>query len=548
MNMKYIAYVRRSSDREDKQTLSIDAQIREMTRIVERDGIEVVDYMVESQSAYKPGRPVFNEMLERITRGEADGVFVWHISRLSRNPVDGGALVWLMDQHILKEIRTPEKTYHNTGNDKFIINIELGMCKKNSDDTSEYVKRDAKSKLLKGEWVGMVPVGYLNLTPKGVIAGKMYAQDKQTLLHASGRSLKRVEIDPILGPLMRNFFDWYMASPRTLKESAAYINALNIKSPRFKGKYSTSMVERILKNPFYAGQLRYEGEVFPGTHDPIITINEFEGIQRFLKGNAHPQTAKHDFPLRKLVKCSNCGCSIVGTQKRKPSGREYGYYTCSKRRGPCTQPAMTIPAVHELVGCQLKRVYMEEEDWLLCKKLVALHFSDQLQKDESAKQHAQRELSGVQKRLDALLDMHLTELLTKEEFLEKKNALMSEKSRLEQATKGARVGSRHWLLEAEEFFDKAYHAFDRFTDPETPLEEKKTIVREIGWNLRLKDKNLMFNYKKPFDILAKRYGQKQAVGTLNFSEAQKKNTSSHEEVSFWRAIVEQVGTYYRIFV
>ncbi len=534
MNMKYIAYIRRSSDREDKQTLSIDAQIREMTKIVERDGIEVVDYMVESQSAYKPGRPIFNEMLERITRGEADGVFVWHISRLSRNPVDGGALVWLMDQHILKEIRTPEKTYHNNGNDKFIISIELGMCKKNSDDTSEYVKRDAKSKLLKGEWVGMVPIGYLNLTPQGTIAGKMYVQDKQTLLHDSGRQLKRVEIDPILGPLMRNFFDWYMASPHTLKESAEYINGLNIKSPRRKGKYSTSMVERILKNPFYAGQLLYEGEIFAGAHDPIITTNEFEGIQRFLKGNAHPQTTKHDFPLRKLAKCNNCGCAMVGVRKRKRSGKVYEYYTCSRRRGPCTQPPMTIPAVHELAGRRLREVYMEKEDWLLCKRLVALHFSDQIQKDEDTKQHVQRELIGVQKRLDALLDMHLSELLTKEEFLEKKNALMSEKSRLEQATKVVHAGRRHWLFEAEEFFDKAYHAFDRFTDPETPLEEKKTIVREIGWNLRISGENLMFDFKKPFNILAERHAEKQAVGTLYLGEDKKKNTSSEDEVSFWR--------------
>lgn len=534
MNMKYIAYIRRSSDRDDKQVESIDAQLRELKKIAERENIEVVDYMVESQSAYKPGRPVFAEMLERLKRGEAEGIFVWHISRLSRNPIDGGMLIWLLDEGVIKEIRTTQRSYYKTGDDMFFMAIEFGMSKKGSDDTSEFVKRDAKSKLLKGEWVGMVPVGYLNLTSKGVIAGKMYAQDKQTLLHASGRSLKRAEIDPIIGPLMRNFFDWYMASPRTLKESAAYINALDIKSPRFKGKYSTSMVERILKNPFYAGQLRYEGEIFPGTHDPIITMNEFEGIQRFLKGNAHPQTTKHDFPLRKLAKCDSCGCAIVGVRKRKPSGKVYEYYTCSRRRGPCNQPPMPIPAVHELAGHRLKEVRMEKEDWLLCKRLVALHFSDQIQKDENAKQHAQRELNGVQKRLDALLDMHLSELLTKEEFLEKKNALMSEKSRLEQATKGARVGSRHWLLEAEEFFDKAYHAFDRFTDPATPLEEKKTIVREIGWNLRLRGENLMFDYKKPFDVLARRYGQKQAVGTLYLGEDKKKNTSSEDEVSFWR--------------
>ena len=40
-------------------------------------------------------------------------LLVWKLDRLSRNPVDGGNLIWLLDTEAIKEIRTYEKTYKN---------------------------------------------------------------------------------------------------------------------------------------------------------------------------------------------------------------------------------------------------------------------------------------------------------------------------------------------------------------------------------------------------------------------------------------------------
>ena len=70
----YFVYCRKSSEAEDRQILSIDSQISELKRHAARKGISIGAISTEAKSAKAPGRPVFNSMMERLYRGEADGV------------------------------------------------------------------------------------------------------------------------------------------------------------------------------------------------------------------------------------------------------------------------------------------------------------------------------------------------------------------------------------------------------------------------------------------------------------------------------------------
>jgi DNA invertase Pin-like site-specific DNA recombinase len=75
--LKYIMYGRKSSEDEDRQILSIDAQLSELNTIALQNGKTVVATLTESKSAKGPGREVFNEMLRRIERGEANAILTW---------------------------------------------------------------------------------------------------------------------------------------------------------------------------------------------------------------------------------------------------------------------------------------------------------------------------------------------------------------------------------------------------------------------------------------------------------------------------------------
>jgi site-specific DNA recombinase len=95
--IKHLLYVRRSTDEEDRQILSIEAQLTELREFARKESLTVAKEFVESMTAKVPGRPVFNRMIEEIERGEATGILAWHPDRLARNSLDGGRIVYLLD-------------------------------------------------------------------------------------------------------------------------------------------------------------------------------------------------------------------------------------------------------------------------------------------------------------------------------------------------------------------------------------------------------------------------------------------------------------------
>jgi hypothetical protein len=84
----FFIYARKSTDDADRQVRSIDDQLAELRDLATKEGITVVDTLVEKQSAKVPGRSVFNEMIARIEAGEAAGILAWHPDRLARNSLD----------------------------------------------------------------------------------------------------------------------------------------------------------------------------------------------------------------------------------------------------------------------------------------------------------------------------------------------------------------------------------------------------------------------------------------------------------------------------
>lgn len=122
---KAIVYRRKSSEAEDRQVASLEQQANELNEhILNRQSFEVLCNFEESKSAKKPGRRNFNQMCEQLEKGEADFIVCWALNRLARNPVDGGRILWLVQNYGIK-IVTPSKTYDV--NDVMLMHVEFAM-------------------------------------------------------------------------------------------------------------------------------------------------------------------------------------------------------------------------------------------------------------------------------------------------------------------------------------------------------------------------------------------------------------------------------------
>ena len=75
---KYFIYARKSTDDEERQQLSIPAQIDELRIFAKKEKLTIVDSLIELKTAKAPGRKIFNHLIERIQLGEADGILSWH--------------------------------------------------------------------------------------------------------------------------------------------------------------------------------------------------------------------------------------------------------------------------------------------------------------------------------------------------------------------------------------------------------------------------------------------------------------------------------------
>ena len=71
-----------STDAEDKQVLSIEAQLQELRDYAKRENIEISAEIVEKQSAKIPGRPMFNNWKK--TRQHPPNLFLLLLRKIKK--------------------------------------------------------------------------------------------------------------------------------------------------------------------------------------------------------------------------------------------------------------------------------------------------------------------------------------------------------------------------------------------------------------------------------------------------------------------------------
>ncbi len=343
--ISYCLYARKSSESDERQIMSIDSQIKEMKVLAERDKAFIKEVRFESHSAKQSGqRPVFQQLIEDIVKGEFNGILTWNPDRLSRNAGDLGRIVDLMDQGKLHEIKTFSQSFRNQPNDKFLLMILCSQAKLENDNRAINVRRGMRAKCEMGWRPGVAPLGYMNRAFGGV---------------------KDIIIDPKRAPIIKEAFDraaYMYHSGRMVKE---WMDKEGFTTRKGK-KITESMVYLMLKNPFYCGYFEYpKGKLYQGKHEPIITKEVFNDTQKEISIPRKIKFGMKSFAFKGFFKCYSCNSSVIGEEKlrklKNGGHRRHVYYHCTRfKNKKCEEP------------------YLDEKDLLR----FILKFIDNMNEDE----------------------------------------------------------------------------------------------------------------------------------------------------------------------
>ena len=159
---KYFLYARKSTEDDDKQVMSIEAQLFELREFARKENIEILKEFQESKSAKKPGRQMFGEMMLQIENMDGVGILAWHPDRLARNSIDGGRIIYAVDTTKIVSLRFPTFWFEPTPQGLFMLQVAFGQSKYYSDNLKQNVERGIRQKVRRGEWLTKGPRGYVN--------------------------------------------------------------------------------------------------------------------------------------------------------------------------------------------------------------------------------------------------------------------------------------------------------------------------------------------------------------------------------------------------
>ena len=490
---RYFLYARKSTDVEDKQVLSIEAQLAELRLLAKREGLHIVEEFVEKKSAKQPGRPLFNDMMLRIQKGEAQGIVCWKLDRLARNPVDDGLVSWLLQQATLKHIATPEKSYYPADN-VLLMSVEFGMANQFIRDLSQNTARGLRQKARRGESPGLAPIGYRN-DPRD----------------------KSIAVDKKKARLVREAFETYAAGNSRLEDIVRLFEKHGVLSKGNKLVH-VSRISFMLSNPFYCGLFRYAGELHEGKHQPIISKKLFDDVQKVLRARGRPLAIKTDpRPYCGLLRCGTCSMGITGEYKtkRQVSGKvhHYVYYHCTKKSKSvkCAEPCVRQEELDRQLSALLVQSAMPKAwaDVLLAR--LAGEEKEAVQTAVTAVTALREEARDISRKMERLLDLYVAQDIERDDYLQRRRTLVLERKTFEEQIARLEHNAAAWVEPMREWITTASNIDEIAKGIDLPS-KKSSLQNIFGSNLQLHAREARGNYANQWFSL---FCAKESLGKID---------------------------------
>lgn len=314
--MRAAIYIRVSTEEQAKEGYSISAQKQKLKAFCISQGWEVAGlYPDEGISAKDTKRPELQRMIKDIKDGKIDCVLVYRLDRLTRSVFDLYKLLEVFEQYNCKFKSATEVYDTTTAMGRMFITIVAALAQWERENMGERIAFGFAEKARQGKWpLNFAPIGY-DLKETGVL--EVNQQEAETV---------------------KMIFELYRY--KGMNNIAKELNQNNIQTKE-GNPWSDNTIMKVLRNPTYYGGIRWNGEVYEGNHESIISKTTWEETQSLITQRTltPPRVVSSRYIFSGKLKCPKCGKSMNGhytTEKTKKGPTEYRSYRCrQKRHGRC---------------------------------------------------------------------------------------------------------------------------------------------------------------------------------------------------------------------
>ena len=297
--------------------------------------------------------------------------------------------------------------------------------------------------------------------------------------------------------MIAQLYTAYAAGGHSLESLQTLSKEIGLLSRRKGVPLSLSVLLRILQNPVYYGMFMHKGEMYQGDHEPIVSKQLFDEVQRVILKRGKPRKQKwvRPFVFLGMFKCGECGRSITAEKKVKKSGLSFTYYRCTKKGTTCRQKYLRDQGLERQVDAYVQKVALRPE-W-------ADAMLKQLEKDRQEAAHSQaplaqgleREYAAVKAKLDRLMSAYLEGALELGEYQAKKKELLELKADIKERTANFGLGGLYWLEPMKRWILSSRKAKNLAS-----WIEKRDFLPDIGSNFVLAGARARFTVHELFNL------------------------------------------------
>src|SRR5579871_1200053 len=204
MSKPVFGYIRVSTVKQGQHGVSLQEQRDAILRYASHNGMEIISWFEEQETAAKRGRPVFTKMLKLLRQGKAKGVVLHKIDRGARNLKDWADIADLSDAGIEVHFANESIDLHSRGG-RLSADIQAVVAADYIRNLKEETRKGFYGRLKQGLYPLPSPIGYLDM--------------------GSG---KPKEPDPKTAPLVKRAFELYATGHYTLDTLPAELHTLGL--------------------------------------------------------------------------------------------------------------------------------------------------------------------------------------------------------------------------------------------------------------------------------------------------------------------------------